>query len=106
MPVLQQEGNQLIITNAQSQDSGRYTCKCITDEGQQYTSEYELNIEDAPARNEIRPPKVEHAEVASTVVLRCNSDRYPTKYHWSRQHGKFATGQNITSVSLNRINSM
>lgn len=90
----------MIISNAQRQDSGRYTCKCVTDAGQQYMSEYELNIEDEPARNEVRPPKVEYAEVGSAVVLRCNADRNANHYHWSRQHGKFAPGQNVTGVSV------
>lgn len=98
--LLQQQDNKLIITNAQTQDSGLYTCICYTDEGQQYSTEYELNIEEAPARKEMRPPKVEHADVGSTVVLRCNADRYPAKFYWSRQHGNFAPGQDITSVRI------
>lgn len=94
----------MVITNAQTQDSGSYSCICYTEEGQQYATEYELNIEEAPARKEMRPPKVEHADVGSTVVLRCNADRYPAKFSWTRQHGNFASGQDVTSVSL-RFNS-
>lgn len=94
----------MVITNAQSQDSGLYSCICYTDEGQQYATEYELNIEEAPARNEIMPPpKVEHADVGSNVVLRCNADRYPAKFYWTRQHGNFAAGQEVTSVRFDCI---
>lgn len=98
----QQQGNKLVITNAQAQDSGLYSCICYTDEGQQYATEYELNIEEAPARNQM-PPKVEHADVGSTVVLRCNADRYPAKFYWTRQHGNFAAGQDVTSVRFDCI---
>ncbi|KAJ6634940.1 Basement membrane-specific heparan sulfate proteoglycan core protein, partial [Pseudolycoriella hygida] len=98
-----QQGNQLVITNAQTQDSGLYSCICYTDEGQQYTTEYELNIEAAPANKEMRPPKVEHADVGSTVVLRCNADRYPAKFYWSRQHGTFAPGQDVSSSELRLV---
>lgn len=99
MAKLQQVGNQLIITNVQNQDSGRYRCRCITDEGEVYTSVYELTIDNLPSHSEIRPPKVEHAEVGSNVVLRCNADRYPAIFQWTRQHGQFAAGQNLESVS-------
>jgi hypothetical protein len=33
------------------------------------------------------------------VVLRCNSDKYPSTFLWSRQHGVFQPDQNLTSVS-------
>ncbi|XP_037037177.1 basement membrane-specific heparan sulfate proteoglycan core protein isoform X11 [Bradysia coprophila] len=98
-----QQGNKLQITNAQTQDSGLYSCICYTEEGQQYATEYELNIEEAPARKEMRPPKVEHADVGSTVVLRCNADRYPARFYWSRQHGNFAPGQDISSSELRLV---
>lgn len=96
---MQQVGNQLIISNAQSHDSGSYRCRCITDEGHVYTSVYELTIDSPPPHSETRPPKVEHAEVGSNVVLRCNADRYPATFQWTRQHGQFAVGQNLESVS-------
>lgn len=82
-------------------DSGKYICVCYTNDGQQFESEYQLNVEDEPARNEIRPSRIEHAEAGSTVVLHCNPERYATRFHWSRQHGHFAPGQDIYSVSLN-----
>lgn len=64
-----------------------------------YATEYELNVEEQPpAKNEIRPPKVEHADVGSTVVLRCNSQKYPARFQWTRQHGHFASGQITTNV--------
>lgn len=56
--VLQQHGIQLIITNAQESDAGRYICVCRTNDGQEFESEYELNVESPPARNEVKPPQV------------------------------------------------
>lgn len=44
------------------------------------------------------PPKVEHAEVRSTVVLRCNSDLYPATFHWSKEQGTLSAEQDISSV--------
>lgn len=55
---LQQQGIQLIITNAQESEAGRYICVCRTSDGQEFESEYELNVEIPPARNEIKPPQV------------------------------------------------
>lgn len=95
---LQQYGNQLVISNAQSNDAGKYICVCYTPDGQSFESEYELNVEIPPARNEIKPPQIEHAEAGSNVVLNCNSGRFANKHHWSRQQGHFAPGTDITSV--------
>lgn len=90
-----------MINNVQKEDSGKYSCVCYTDEGQVYMSEYELNVEDAPPElTKMRPPKVEHAEVGSTVVLRCNSQRHPATYMWSRHHGSFSVEQNVSSDIL------
>lgn len=97
---LQQQGNQLVITNAQNNDAGRYICVCQTPTGQEYESEYLLNIEVPPVRNEVKPAQVEYAEVGTSVVLHCNPDRYTTKYHWSRQQGHFSPGSDIGSVSI------
>lgn len=97
---LKQQGNQLIITNAQSTDAGRYICECTTVDGQAFESEYELNVEIPPARNEIKPAQIEHAEAGSNVVLNCNPGRFANKYHWSRQQGHFAAGTDITSVNI------
>lgn len=96
----QQQGIQLIITNAQSSDAGRYICVCVAEDGQEFESEYELNVETPPARNEIKPPQIEHAEAGSTVVLNCNPGQYANRYHWSRQQGHFAAGTDISSVSF------
>lgn len=90
----------MIISHVQSHDAGRYTCICNTDDGQPFVSEYELNVEEEQAKNEIKPTKVEYAEVGSSITLKCNTDRYPIRYHWSRQHGQFSAGQDIASVSL------
>ncbi|XP_055304959.1 basement membrane-specific heparan sulfate proteoglycan core protein isoform X6 [Sitodiplosis mosellana] len=95
-----QQGIQLVISNAQSADAGRYICVCTTRDGQVFESEYELNVEVPPARNEIKPPQIEHAEAGSNVVLNCNPGRFANKYHWSRQQGHFAAGLDITSSDL------
>lgn len=93
-----------MINDVQKENSGKYSCVCYTDEGQVYMSEYELSVEDAPAKQIQRPPKVEHAEVGATVVLRCNSHRHPATYSWSRQHGKFSPDLNTSSEILTLIN--
>lgn len=97
---MQQQGIQLVITNAQQSDAGRYICVCRTNDGQEFESEYELNVEIPPARNEIKPPQIEHAEAGSNVVLNCNPGRYANRYHWSRQQGHFAASTDISNVSL------
>lgn len=97
--IFQQQGIQLIITNAQSHDAGRYICVCRTANGQEYESEYELHVELPPARNEIKPSQIEHAEAGQTVVLTCNPGRFANKFHWSRQQGHFSAGTDISSVS-------
>lgn len=96
----QQQGIQLIITNAQQSDAGRYICVCRTNDGKEYESEYELNVETPPARNEVKPPQIEHAEVGSNVVLNCNPGRYVNRYHWSRQQGHFTSGTDISNVRI------
>lgn len=53
---------------------------------------------ESPMNLEKRPPKVEHAEVRSTVVLRCNADHYPATFHWSKEQGTINPDQDITSV--------
>jgi hypothetical protein len=98
---LQQIGNRLMISNVNTKDSGKYSCVCVTDDQQLYVSDYELNIESVPAVDNYKRPKVEHAEVGSTVVLRCNSDKQPSTFQWSRQHGIFQPDQNQTSVRIN-----
>ena len=95
-----QNGNRLSITNVKSDDAGTYTCLCRTDDGQEYMSDYELNIEATPPGKQTRPPKVEYADVGSTVILKCNSDRYPSTFLWSRQHGTFNPDISITKVGI------
>ena len=92
----------MIVNNAQKHDSGKYSCVCHTDEGQVYMSEFELNVEDKPAEHVT--PKVEHAEVGATVVLRCNSQKHPATYSWSRQHGTFSPDLDTSSEILKLIN--
>jgi hypothetical protein len=92
----------LVISNAQKHDTGKYSCVCYTDEGQVYMSEYELNVEDKPA--EVVTPKVEHAEVGATVVLRCNAQRHSATYSWSRQHGTFPPDLDTSNEILKLIN--
>lgn len=88
------------MRNLQEGDGGKYTCFSYTHEGQVYSSELELTVEDSPpAHHKIKPSKVEHAEVGATVVLKCNSQRSPASYSWSRQHGYFGADVITNSVS-------
>lgn len=89
-----------MIQDVQLEDSGKYTCVCYTTDGTQYISEYELIVADEDKPTITRGPKVEHAEVGSTVLLRCNSERYPASFLWSRQDGSFQPDQNITTDTL------
>lgn len=89
----------MIIRNAQVENSGTYDCVCYTDEGQVYKSEYELVVETPPPTIVIQN-RVEHAEVGSTKVLRCNSQNGPATYKWTRQHGNFASDINTLSETL------
>lgn len=45
-------------------------------------------------------PKVEYAEVGSSVNLKCDSDHYPATFLWTRLHGSFQADQNITTERL------
>ncbi|KAL7036766.1 hypothetical protein ACKWTF_008935 [Chironomus riparius] len=98
----EQYGNRLIITNAQNDNSGRYNCVCYTTEGQAYLSEYELVVEEPPAKH--ITPRVEHAEVGASVVLRCDSQRSPSTYLWTKQHGSFPPDVDTHSEILKLIN--
>ncbi|KAG5681002.1 hypothetical protein PVAND_010471 [Polypedilum vanderplanki] len=98
----EQYGNRLIINNAQRDDSGKYNCVCYGEDGQVYMSEYELVVEDKPA--ELVPPKVEHAEIGSNVVLRCNSKLPSATHVWTRQHGTFGADVNTNSDLLKLMN--
>lgn len=93
-----------------------------------YSAEYELNVDgeqsiinhqasarvtdhfrfinlssESPMSLEKLPPKVEHAEVRSTVVLRCNSDLYPATFHWSKEQGTLSAEQDISSVRIAKL---
>lgn len=94
-------GNALHVRNAIVSNTGKYTCFTYTDEGSLYSTDYELHVEESP-KNIVKPSsfKVEHAEVGSTVVLRCNSQRTPATYQWSRQHGYFASDVDVNSEIL------
>jgi Laminin G domain/EGF-like domain/Immunoglobulin domain len=83
-------------------DTGKYNCICNTADGQVYMSEYELSVEEKPA--EVVTPKVEHAEVGSTVILRCNSPKHAATYSWSRQHGTFPSDLDISNEILMLVN--
>lgn len=91
-----------MIHSAQKHDTGKYSCVCHTAEGQVYMSEYELNVEEKPAQQVT--PKVEHAEVGATVVLRCNAQKHSATYSWSRQHGSFSPDIDTSSELLKLIN--
>lgn len=96
---MQQQGIQLVIRNAQNSDAGQYICVCTTEDGQEYESVYELSVEIPPARSEMQPAQIEHAEAGASVVLNCNPSQYANRYHWSRQQGHFAPETEISSVS-------
>jgi hypothetical protein len=94
-------GNTLYVHNADFEDSGKYTCFTYTDEGALYSTDYDLHVENLPpAKNTLKPSRVEHAEVGSTVVLKCNSQRTPATFHWSRQHGSFSSDVDVNSEIL------
>lgn len=93
----------MVITNAQLNDAGLYICICHTADGKQSQSEYDLSVEVPPPRNEVKPPQIEHAEAGKNVVLNCNPERYANRYHWSRQQGHFAPGQDISSVCISVV---
>lgn len=62
-----------------------------------------LTVESPPIKNEVRPAKLEYAEIGTNAVLHCNPERYTTKYHWSRQQGHFTPDADISSVSEPKI---
>lgn len=94
----QQIDNRLIISNAQVRDSGHYICRCISSDGDNYESTYELEIEDNEIDEQVKP-KVEYADVGSNVVLRCNSDFTPARYQWSKKEGEL-TGHDLQQNEL------
>ncbi|XP_058452453.1 basement membrane-specific heparan sulfate proteoglycan core protein isoform X2 [Malaya genurostris] len=92
-----QDGNRLIIQDVTELDTGKYTCVCRTDEGLQYISDFELNVNPVKQPETLqKTAKVEYADRGSTVKLQCNTDIYPTSFQWSRDRGTFNADQNIT----------
>lgn len=85
------------------ENSGKYQCVCYTDEGQVYMGEYELVVETPPPEIIIQK-RIEHAEVGTTKQLRCNSQKYPATYSWTRQNGNFAPDTVTTSEILTLTN--
>ncbi|XP_030079844.1 basement membrane-specific heparan sulfate proteoglycan core protein isoform X5 [Drosophila hydei] len=96
---IQQVGNRLVITEVTAADAGNYVCKCRTDNGDLYTTSYELAIEEQP--HELRRPKIVHANVGDQAQLSCGADesRQPS-YRWSRQYGQMQSGRDILSNEL------
>ncbi|KRF94150.1 uncharacterized protein Dmoj_GI15893, isoform C [Drosophila mojavensis] len=96
---IQQVGNRLVINQVTAADAGNYVCKCRTDDGDLYTTSYELAIEEQP--HELRRPKIVHANVGDQAQLSCGADesRQPT-YRWSRQYGQMQSGRDLLSSEL------
>ncbi|KAM8721215.1 hypothetical protein ACLKA7_007133 [Drosophila subpalustris] len=96
---VQQVGNRLVINQVTAADAGNYVCKCRTDEGDLYTTSYELAIEEQP--HELRRPKILHAKVGDKAQLNCGADenRLPA-YRWSRQYGQLQPGRDILNSQL------
>ncbi|XP_062558821.1 basement membrane-specific heparan sulfate proteoglycan core protein isoform X3 [Armigeres subalbatus] len=91
-----QDGNRLIIQNVVEGDSGKYTCVCRTDDGLQYISDFELQVNPGRHPESSRSSKVEYASRGSTVKLQCNTDYLQTSFQWSRDRGSFNADQNTT----------
>ena len=47
-----------------------------------------------------KKPKIEYADVGSTVRLNCNADWNPISIRWSRQYGQMQPGKDLQSVSI------
>ncbi|XP_030244905.1 basement membrane-specific heparan sulfate proteoglycan core protein-like [Drosophila navojoa] len=96
---IRQVGNRLVISQVTAADAGNYVCKCQTDDGDLYTTSYELAIEEEP--HELRRPKIVHANVGDQAQLICGADesRQPT-YHWSRQYGQMQPESYLLSSEL------
>lgn len=67
-----------------------------------YMSEYELVVDEPPPV--IITPRVEHAEVGSNVVLKCNAQKPGASLMWTRQHGTFAPEVETNSDVLKLMN--
>ncbi|XP_067635534.1 basement membrane-specific heparan sulfate proteoglycan core protein isoform X4 [Eurosta solidaginis] len=96
-PHIQQIGNRLIISHVTASDAGNYVCKCKTDEGDLYTTSYELGIEEWP--HEWKRPKLVHANVGSTAELNCDAE-VPGSYRWIRQYGQMQANRDLFNERL------
>uniref|UniRef100_A0A182QPA6 Basement membrane-specific heparan sulfate proteoglycan core protein n=1 Tax=Anopheles farauti TaxID=69004 RepID=A0A182QPA6_9DIPT len=99
---IRQDGNRLFIQNAREDDSGTYTCVCYTEDGLRYVTDFLLEVEentipDVPPRSTSR---LELAERGTTVKLQCNSDLYPTSYHWTRIDGEIPSDRDTRGSIL------
>ncbi|KAH8286775.1 hypothetical protein KR018_007424, partial [Drosophila ironensis] len=96
---VRQLGNRLVFTNVDAADAGNYVCKCSTDDGDLYTTSYELDIEEQP--HELKSSKIVHAPVGGNAQLECGADtsRQPT-YRWSRQYGQLQPGRSVFDNKL------
>ncbi|XP_055374705.1 basement membrane-specific heparan sulfate proteoglycan core protein isoform X7 [Condylostylus longicornis] len=96
---VKQIGNKLIAQNVDQNSAGSYVCKCKTDEGDLYTTSFELRIEEEELRPR-RRPRTQHAKVESNAILKCDADNYPLSVRWSRQHGHIKHGTDIHSMEI------
>ncbi|XP_015042325.2 basement membrane-specific heparan sulfate proteoglycan core protein isoform X7 [Drosophila pseudoobscura] len=98
-PNVQQVGNRLVMTDVTVADAGQYVCKCRTDEGDLYTTSYELTIEQQP--HELKRSKIVHSKVGADAKLQCGADtsRQPS-YRWSRQYGQLQPGRSLLGEKL------
>ncbi|EDW00229.1 GH12750 [Drosophila grimshawi] len=112
---IQQVGNSLVINKVTAADAGVYVCKCRTDDGDLYTTSYELGIEEQPESEtqsesepepephpeDLRQPKIVHAQAGDQTQLSCGADesRQPS-YRWSRQYGQLQSGRDIHDEQL------
>uniref|UniRef100_A0A182NMM7 Basement membrane-specific heparan sulfate proteoglycan core protein n=1 Tax=Anopheles dirus TaxID=7168 RepID=A0A182NMM7_9DIPT len=90
---IRQEGNRLYIQNAREDDSGTYTCVCYTEDGLRYITDFQLEVEENTIPDVLprSTSRLEFAERGTTVKLQCNTDLYPTSYHWTRVDGEIPT---------------
>lgn len=93
----------MIINHVTPNDAGRYVCKCKTDEGDLYTTSYELDIE--ANVHEWKHPRIVHADVGSRAQLNCDVEHAHSapSYRWSRQYGQMQMGTDILNVSMKKF---
>lgn len=98
-----------MLSHVRPADAGIYVCKCKTDEGDLYTTSYELEIITRESHDDdLHKPKIVYAAVGSTANLPCENhsgqesgyDDEEVSYRWSRQYGQMQLGADVLSVSL------